>query len=135
MSTTSRIAHALGLMRSLGLYYGNPLRVGRLSRLYDPFLGPGALGFALGAHVGKRVRCWHVLGAGVVAAEPQPDLVRMPRRICGRAAGVTILPEAVGRAARAPGGQRASPQTGPGGSGRVGSEPAFHSVRWRARSR
>jgi hypothetical protein len=48
MASTHRIARALGLARSLGLYYGNPLRPGRLTRLYSPFLGPGALGFDIG---------------------------------------------------------------------------------------
>lgn len=96
MASTHRIARALGLARSLGLYYGNPHRAGRLTRLYAPFLGPGALGFDIGAHVGNRVRCWRALGARVVAVEPQPDLLRVLHLIYGRDRAVTLIPQAVG---------------------------------------
>ena len=84
MASNHRIARALGLARSLGLYYGNPLRNRRLARLYAPFLGPGALGFDIGAHVGNRVACWRALGARVIAVEPQPDLLRVLALLYGR---------------------------------------------------
>ncbi len=97
MQSSSRVARTLGLARSLAMYYGNPLGARRLQRLYAPFLGPGSLAFDLGAHVGNRVRCWRALGARVIAVEPQPDLLRVLRLLFGRDAGVSIVPEAVGR--------------------------------------
>ncbi len=96
MASTHRIARALGLARSLGLYYGNPLRAGRLKRLYAPFLAPGTMGFDIGAHVGNRVRCWRALGARVIAVEPQPDLLRVLDLLYGRDPAVTLVAEAVG---------------------------------------
>jgi FkbM family methyltransferase len=136
MANTHRIARALGLARSLVLYYGNPLRAGRLTRLYSPFLGPGALGFDIGAHVGNRVRCWRALGARVVAVEPQPDLLRVLHLIYGRDQAVTLVPQAVG----------ATPGQAPlwvsdvhptvttlsaDWAQRVGQGPDFRWVRWR----
>ncbi|TMQ90167.1 FkbM family methyltransferase, partial [Actinomadura soli] len=41
---------------------------------------------------------WRGLGARVVAAEPQPDCLRVLRLLYGRADGVTIVPDAVGAA-------------------------------------
>lgn len=132
----SRLARALGLARSLGLYYGIPLRARRLARLYRPFLPPGSLGFDVGAHVGNRVRCWRALGARVVAVEPQPDPRRVLELLYGRDPRVTILPVALGRA---PGAAPlwvsdrhptvttlSAPWTR-----RVGAEAGFRRVRWR----
>jgi FkbM family methyltransferase len=65
-------------------------------RLYGGFLGPGDLGFDIGAHVGSRVRAWRRLGARVIAVEPQPDCLRILRLFFGRDRGVTIVPQAVG---------------------------------------
>jgi len=74
----------------------------RMLRLYGEFLGPGDLGFDIGAHVGSRVRAWRRLGARVIAVEPQPDCLRTLRLFFGRDRGVTIAPLAVGaRAGRA----------------------------------
>ncbi len=67
-----------------------------MARFYGQFLGPGALGFDLGAHVGSRVRAWRRLGATVVAVEPQPDCLRVLRLLHGRDPGVRVLPVAVG---------------------------------------
>jgi FkbM family methyltransferase len=91
-------ARVLGLARSLAIYYGNPWRARRFRRLYAPFLGPGSLGFDIGAHVGNRVRCWRALGARVVAVEPQPDPLRVLALLYGRDPAVTLVPEAVGAA-------------------------------------
>jgi FkbM family methyltransferase len=65
-------------------------------RFYGQFLGPGDVGFDIGAHVGSRVRAWRQLGARVIAVEPQPDFVRILRVFFGRDPGVTIVPLAVG---------------------------------------
>jgi FkbM family methyltransferase len=69
-----------------------------MTRLYGEFLGPGDVGFDIGAHVGSRVRAWRRLGVRVVAVEPQPDCLRVLRLLYGRDPGVTIVPRAVGAA-------------------------------------
>jgi len=91
-----------GIARSLAMYHGVPGRQRRMVRLYREFLGPGDLGFDIGAHVGSRVRAWRRLGARVIAVEPQPDCLRILRLFFGRDPGVTIVPGATGaRAGRA----------------------------------
>jgi FkbM family methyltransferase len=60
---------------------------------------PGDLVFDVGAHVGDRVAVFRALGAGVVAVEPQPALVKTLRLIYGRDRAVTIEPVAIGREA------------------------------------
>jgi len=93
---------AWGIARSLVMYHGVPGKHRRMLHLYGEFLGPGDLGFDIGAHVGSRVRAWRRLGARVIAVEPQPDCVRILRLFFGRDRGVTIVPAAVGaRAGRA----------------------------------
>src|ERR671910_489357 len=91
-----------GIVRSLAMYHGVPGRRRRMTRLYGQFLGPGDVGFDIGAHVGSRVRAWRRLGAHVIAVEPQPDCLRVLRLFFGRDSGVSIVPTAVGaRAGRA----------------------------------
>ena len=65
-------------------------------RFYGEFLGPGDIGFDVGAHVGSRVRAWRALGARVIAVEPQPDFARILRLFFGRDGDVTIVPKALG---------------------------------------
>jgi FkbM family methyltransferase len=89
-------ARAWGIARSLVMYHGQPGRQRRMVRFYGQFLGPGDVGFDVGAHVGSRVRAWRKLGVRVVAIEPQPDLLRVLRLFFGRDTGVTIVPLAVG---------------------------------------
>src|SRR5439155_6482854 len=96
------LGRAWGIARSLVMYHGVPGKHRRMRRRYGEFLGPGDLGFDIGAHVGSRVRAWRRLGARVIAVEPQPDFVRVLRLFFGRDAGVTVVPLAVGaRAGRA----------------------------------
>jgi FkbM family methyltransferase len=90
------LGRAWGIGRSLVMYHGLPGRHRRMSRFYREFLGPGDLGFDIGAHVGSRVRAWRRLGARVIAVEPQPDCVRVLRLFYGRDRDVTIAPVAVG---------------------------------------
>jgi FkbM family methyltransferase len=85
-----------GIVRSLAMYHGVPGRHRRMTHLYGQFLGPGDVGFDIGAHVGSRVRAWRKLGAQVIAVEPQPDCLRVLRVFFGRDRGVTIVPQAVG---------------------------------------
>jgi len=89
-------SRAWGIARSLAVYHGQPAKHRRMRQLYGQFLGPGDLGFDIGAHVGGRVRAWRRLGARVLAVEPQPDCLRVLRLLYGRDRGVTIVPDAVG---------------------------------------
>lgn len=93
----SRLATALGVGRSLAIYYGIPLRARRLRGFYSQFVTPGSLCFDIGAHAGNRVRCWRQLGARVVAVEPQPAFARLLRLLYGRDRGVELVAAAVGR--------------------------------------
>jgi FkbM family methyltransferase len=90
------LGRARGIVRSLIMYHGVPGKHRRMLRLYGEFLGPGDVGFDIGAHVGSRVRAWRRLGARVIAVEPQPDCLRILRLFFGRDRGVTIVPSAVG---------------------------------------
>lgn len=92
------LGRAWGIGRSLAMYHGIPGRQRRMARLYGEFLGPGDVGFDIGAHVGSRVRAWRRLGVRVVAVEPQPDCLRVLRWLYGRDRDVTIVPQAVGAA-------------------------------------
>ena len=90
------LGRAYGIVRSLALYHGVPGRHRKVVRFYGEFLGPGDVGFDVGAHVGSRVRAWRALGARVIAVEPQPDFARILRLFFGRDRGVTIVPQALG---------------------------------------
>jgi FkbM family methyltransferase len=90
------LRRARGIIRSLAIYHGVPGRHRRMVRFYGEFLGPGDVGFDVGAHVGSRVRAWRALGARVVAVEPQPDFHRILRLFFGRDRGVTVVPLALG---------------------------------------
>lgn len=85
-----------GIARSLAMYHAIPGRHRRMARFYAEFLGPGDLGFDIGAHVGSRVRSWRRLGARVIAVEPQPDCLRVLRLLYGRDRAVEIAAVAVG---------------------------------------
>jgi FkbM family methyltransferase len=90
------LGRAYGIARSLLLYHGVPGKHRRMVRFYGEFLGPGTVGFDVGAHAGNRVRAWRALGARVVAVEPQPDFVRLLRLFFGRDRDVTLVPKALG---------------------------------------
>ncbi|GGC30141.1 hypothetical protein GCM10011504_05470 [Siccirubricoccus deserti] len=87
------MARAIG--RSLRSYYA-PGRAARLDAFHARFLGPGELGFDIGAHVGDRTASFRRLGARVVAVEPQPRLARLLRLIFGRDPGVARVAALVG---------------------------------------
>jgi FkbM family methyltransferase len=93
-----RFDRAVGLARSLTLYYTIPLRQRRLRRLYGQFVKPGDLVFDIGAHVGNRARAFAALGCRVVALEPQPDFARLLRALFGRSPQVVIVESAVAAA-------------------------------------
>ncbi|MFP4484814.1 MAG: FkbM family methyltransferase, partial [Spirochaetaceae bacterium] len=85
-----------GMLRTLLIYYGIPLRQRRLRRLYSLFIRPGDVAFDIGAHVGNRVRAWRALGAWAVAVEPQPSCLKVLRALYGRSPRIHIEPVAVG---------------------------------------
>jgi len=91
----SAIDRALGIIRSLAIYRGIPLRQRRLRRLYAPFVPPGSLTFDIGAHAGNRVRALADLGCRVVAVEPQPAFAELLRAAFRRTPSVTIVEAAV----------------------------------------
>lgn len=87
---------ALGVVRSLRIYYGGKHDHTAMDRLYGRFVKPGDLVFDVGSHVGDRIAAFRRLGARVVACEPQPALVTTLRLIYRRDSSVTIEPVAVG---------------------------------------
>ena len=87
-----------GLLRSILMYYGVPLRNRALTRFYTQFACPGDLCFDIGAHVGNRLRALSRLGARVVALEPQPDCMRLLRRWYGPHPNIELIEQAVGAA-------------------------------------
>src|SRR5947199_1433024 len=91
---------AIGVLRSLRIYYGRPARRRAMGRLYAEFVAPGDLVFDIGAHVGDRVAAFRRLGARVVAVEPQPALHRTLRLLFGRDRSVALVAAAIGREAR-----------------------------------
>lgn len=129
------LGRAWGIGRSLVMYHGQPGRQRRMVRFYRQFLGPGDVGFDLGAHVGSRVRAWRRLGVRVVAVEPQPDFVRILRLLFGRDEDVVIVPAAAGaRAGRARLGVSTATPTvssmSPAWIGSVSADRSFARVRW-----
>lgn len=93
-----QLMEQIGIVRSLAMYYGVPGRYGRMRRFYTQFIQPGDLCFDIGAHVGNRLRVWSVLGARVVAVEPQPHLMRWLVRLYGRRSHITLMEQAIGAA-------------------------------------
>ena len=49
------LRRSVGLLRSIRMYYSNPLRNRVLARFYAQFIRPGYLCFDIGAHVGNRL--------------------------------------------------------------------------------
>jgi FkbM family methyltransferase len=79
------------LRRSLDVYYGDRARDAAMDALYARFVGPGALAFDIGSHVGDRIGSFRRLGARVVALEPQPLCARAIRTIYADDPEVTLI--------------------------------------------
>jgi FkbM family methyltransferase len=77
------LTSAYGLVRSLLIYYGVPLRLARWRAFYRQFVRPGDLCFDVGAHVGNRLQALAGLGARVVALEPHPVFLGLLQRWYG----------------------------------------------------
>ena len=86
---------ALGLARSLAIYYGQPWKRAAMRRFYAGLLRPGDLVFDIGAHVGSRTRVFRAIGARVVALEPNPMLAAFLARPLPKE-GIVLASEAVG---------------------------------------
>jgi FkbM family methyltransferase len=128
------VASALGLGRSLAMYYARPWRQRALRRFYAAHVGSGDLAFDIGAHVGNRTRALRACGAEVVAVEPQALFHAFLARTLPRA-GVHLRRCAVGAAAgeitlkvsrRHPTVSSAAP----GWPLQVAKDPGFQHVRW-----
>ena len=85
------------LRRSIETYYA-PGRDAALDGFLGRFLGPGELGFDIGAHVGDRTASFRRLGATALAVEPQPALLRLLRWLFRADEAVAIVPALVGAA-------------------------------------
>ncbi len=90
------LQEAVGLKRSVLMYYNLPFHQRALARFYAQFVKSGDLCFDVGAHVGNRVRAWGKLGARVVAVEPQPQCMRLLQRWYGQQSNVVLLEQALG---------------------------------------
>ncbi|HEY6254424.1 MAG TPA: glucans biosynthesis glucosyltransferase MdoH, partial [Xanthobacteraceae bacterium] len=97
LSVRERLRMAIGVLRSLRIYYSDRQRRTAMVKLYSAFIRPGDLVFDVGAHVGDRVAAFRKLGARVIAVEPQPAIIKVLRVLYGRDRAVTIEPQAVGR--------------------------------------
>ncbi len=133
----SGLRSAIGLGRSLAIYYGRPWRQRALVRFYRGLIGPGQLAFDIGAHVGNRSRALRRAGARVVAVEPQqpfaaflrlslPADITLVQAACGAAPGEADL--AVSSLHPTVSSLGPLPAEGP-------SAPGFTHVRWDARQR
>jgi FkbM family methyltransferase len=94
------------LARSTGIYYPlhgmrPSMRAARRRRVdfYRQFIKRGDLAFDVGANIGNRVEAFVVLGARVIAIEPQPWCVDQLRSRYGSNRKVQILPIGAGAAA------------------------------------
>ncbi|BDA86448.1 hypothetical protein Sa4125_39900 [Aureimonas sp. SA4125] len=130
----ARFASAIGLIRSLLVYHGQPWQVMAMRRFMRALVKPGALAFDIGAHAGNRSLALAKAGARVVAVEPQPAFRKILQRIAsGRA--IDVRGEAVGRAdgsARLKISRRHPTLSSiiPDWPGRIGATRGFESVEW-----
>lgn len=92
----SSVKSAFGIIRSLAIYYGIPLKLRHMKAFYGRFIASGSLCFDIGAHVGNRIRAWTELGARVVAVEPQPSCLSLLARLYGKNPAVTLVSRAAG---------------------------------------
>jgi membrane glycosyltransferase len=97
LSFGEQLRSAMGVLRSLRIYYFNRKRSAAMVRLYGAFIKSGDLVFDVGAHVGDRIAAFRKLGARVIAVEPQPAIIKVLRVLYGRDRAVAIEPQAVGR--------------------------------------
>lgn len=85
--------------RSLRTYHDRA-RGARLDAFQRRFIGPGELGFDIGAHVGDRTASFLRLGARALVVEPQPRLMRLLRLLFGASGRVAFAQALVGASNR-----------------------------------
>jgi FkbM family methyltransferase len=135
-----RLRRSYGLARSAVIYHGNPVKRRRARAFYRAFVRPGDLCFDIGAHLGDRTGHFLVLGARVVALEPQPGPLAVLRQLYGANPRVTLIGAAVGAA---PGEAElavdpANPTVAslsPEWRAQVARDPSFAGTEWRERHR
>jgi FkbM family methyltransferase len=91
-----RLRAASGIVRSLLIYYANPVRTKRMRDHYALFIQPRDLVFDIGAHVGDRIGAFRRLGAIVVGVEPQPAAFACLKLLYGLSPRVRLVRAAVG---------------------------------------
>ncbi len=96
MAPKLSLAAALGLGRSLLMYYAIPGRGRAWREFYKGSIHPGELCFDIGAHVGNRSGALLDIGARVVAVEPQPWCNRILQRLYGARGEFSLVKGAVG---------------------------------------
>ncbi|MEM0934639.1 MAG: FkbM family methyltransferase [Pseudomonadota bacterium] len=98
MTTNSqhRTTRLAALKRSLRLYRRDAERLDRMAAFYRRFVPERGLAFDVGAHLGDRTAVFRMLGARVVAVEPDPLLHRALRLLHGRDSGVVLAQAALG---------------------------------------
>jgi len=88
-----------GIFRSIAIYYWKPFNRQRLKRFYRQFIHPDDLCFDIGAHLGNRTDAWDMLGAKIVAVEPQPKCMTYMKKRFKNKPNITLLEKAVGNKA------------------------------------
>ena len=89
----------LGVFRSILIYYWKPFNRTRLKQFYAQFIKAGDLCFDVGAHLGNRTDAWSLLGAKVVAIEPQPQCMAYMQKLFKGKSNITLIEKAVGKEA------------------------------------
>ena len=87
---------SLGIFRSIVIYYWKPFNRRRLKKFYSQFINQNDLCFDIGAHLGNRTDAWDLLGAKVIALEPQPQCMTYLRNRFGNNSNLTLVEKAVG---------------------------------------
>lgn len=138
-SAALKLLRCYGIARSAVIYYGNPLKRRRARALYRNFVRPGDLCFDIGAHLGDRIGHFRALGARIVALEPQPQMMRVLRRLYGDDPMVTLIAAAAG-AAEGRAVMQADPANptlaslAPDWIARISPRPEFRRLRWDERT-
>lgn len=88
-----------GIFRSIAMYYWKPFNRQRLKYFYSQFIKSGDLSFDIGAHLGNRTDAWNMLGAKIIAIEPQPKCMAYMKKRFKNKPNITLLEKAVGNKA------------------------------------
>ena len=87
---------SLGILRSIAIYYWKPFNRRRLKKFYSQFINQNDLCFDIGAHLGNRTDAWDLLGAKVIALEPQPQCMTYLQKRFGNKSNLILVEKAVG---------------------------------------